>query len=171
MCLLKMIGQAPQNSYQDSNQVSNGLSNATLQNGLAEAQKRRQSCANCGAEGLRSQQVIQVTTTTVLNGSSQASKNFLNGAGYGAEGLGSQGNNPASDETSAGGLADIPKKVLNAAGHVAEGVHWGAEELISASGLGPIFEIFDKPIIHNLLWSPIARLTGAPVDSHPPGIK
>jgi hypothetical protein len=72
---------------------------------------------------------------------------------------------PSSDSTGA------PKNILGGFGEVAKGLHATAETLISASGLAPIFQTFDKPVIHPLLWSPIAKLTGVDVDSHPPGIE
>ena len=78
--------------------------------------------------------------------------------------------NQAPSAPPAQDMNDAPKKLLKAVGHVAKGVHWSAEELISAAGLNPLFALVDKPIVHALLWKPIARITGVSVDEHPPGV-
>lgn len=60
--------------------------------------------------------------------------------------------------------------LLSCFGVVSMNLHWTAESLISALGLQPIFSLIDKPLIHPILWTPLAQLTGVPVDSHPAGI-
>lgn len=46
--------------------------------------------------------------------------------------------------------------------------HWTAEMLVDTVGLQPVLGIVDKPIIHPLLWTPLSKMTGCPVNSHPP---
>ncbi|RQH06977.1 hypothetical protein [Paraburkholderia dinghuensis] len=170
----------------NSNQQNNVFSNSTTQNGAGHGSQGRGNrdgsqaftasqssflqSMNQGQYGAgtgaywSSTQVSQQSFTASQSGMLQSSSTGRGGAGNGAGGNSSQGSDPQSNSTSFFG------KLKNAIGYAAEGLHWGAENLISASGLGPIFQTFDKPVIHNLLWSPIARLTGVPVDSHPPGI-
>ncbi|HTH60940.1 MAG TPA: hypothetical protein VL689_12390 [Paraburkholderia sp.] len=119
-----------------------------------------QNGASNGAYSSSSQQSFSASQ----NSSFQGFNTGQSGGGKNGEGNSSQ---ESSQQSGSGSLC---KGVLSAIGSLAQGAHWAAENLIKASGLGPIFQTFDKPIVHSLWWSPIARMTGTPVDSHPPGV-
>ena len=60
-----------------------------------------------------------------------------------------------------------PAVIQEGVGEVLQGVHAVAEGILATTGLQPVFSLIDEPIIHPLLWSPLAALTGVPVDEHP----
>jgi hypothetical protein len=167
-----------------SNQHNNAFSSSTSQNGAGcgtQGRNHRESSQSFAASQSSSFQGMNQSQSSAGNGaySSSSQQSFSasqrssqQGFNSGQSGGGQNGDGNSSQESSqqSAGSCSLCKGVLSAIGSLAQGAHWAAENLIKASGLGPVFQTFDKPIVHSLWWSPIARMTGTPVDSHPPGV-
>lgn len=106
-------------------------------------------------------------TNQVSGGTFSLLTPFLSAITTAGSSLVSSGINTIANVT---GVSAPVSSLLSAGGYAAMGIHYAAEETIAATGLQPIFSTFDKPIIHPLLWTPIAQVTGVAVDSHPAGL-
>lgn len=97
----------------------------------------------------------------LLGGGSNGGSGIINGLLGNIKG--STDGSSSHGSSSLGGLGGL-------VGGAAQSVHGLAENLISATGLGPAFAPIDDAIIHPILWDPLSKITGVDVSKHPEGI-
>lgn len=82
-----------------------------------------------------------------------------------SRGGGSGGGGGGGGDTTTPGCGGF--NFLSLFGLAAKTCHHSVENIISGLGLAPLTSHFDHTVVHPLLWTPISKLTGVDVDTHP----